>query len=180
MKCSVFIAMSLDGFIAREDGSIDWLMKANQLVSPDEDGGYKHFISDVDAIVMGRHAYEKVLSFDPWPYSLPVLVLSHQFIKVPESLRSKVQCISESPSVLIDRLSKAGMNHLYIDGGLTIQTFLNEDCIDELTITVVPVLIGQGKRLFGELKEDIELQLLESRNIGECFVQLRYKVKKHD
>lgn len=180
MKCSVFIAMSLDGFIAREDGSIDWLMKANQLVSPDEDGGYKHFISDVDGIVMGRHSYEKVLSFEPWPYSLPVFVLSHQSIKVPESLRSKVQCIAESPIVLIDRLSKAGMSHLYIDGGLTIQTFLNEGCIDELTITVVPVLIGQGKRLFGELKEDIELQLIESRNIGECFVQLRYKVKKHD
>ncbi len=172
--------MSLDGFIAREDGSIDWLMKANQLVSPDEDGGYKHFISDVDAIVMGRHSYEKVLSFEPWPYALPVLVLSHETIHVPESLKSKVQRISESPHALVERLSKAGMNHLYIDGGLTIQTFLNEDCIDELIITVVPVLIGQGKRLFGALKEDIELRLIESREIGACFVQLRYKVKKHD
>lgn len=178
MKCSVFIAMSLDGFIAREDGSIDWLMKANQLVSPSEDGGYKHFISDVDVIVMGRYSYEKVLSFEPWPYALPVLVLSHQTIHVPESLKSKVQRISESPHALVERLSKAGMNHLYIDGGLTIQTFLNEGCIDELIITVVPVLIGQGKRLFGELKEDIELQLIESKNIGECFVQLCYKVKK--
>lgn len=78
MKCSVFIATSLDGFIARNDGDIDWLMKANQLVPPGEDGGYHAFIANIDVIIMGRYSYEKVLSFESWPYTLPVIVLSHQ------------------------------------------------------------------------------------------------------
>lgn len=180
MKCSVFIAMSLDGFIARENGSLDWLMKANQLVPAGEDGGYQHFISDVDAIVMGRNSYEKVLSFEPWPYTLPVMVLSHHPIEIPMALQSTVQHVCESPRALVQRLSVLGMRHLYIDGGVTIQNFLNEHCIDELIVTVVPILIGKGKRLFGELNEDIELQLIESRDIGSCFVQMHYKVKKHE
>lgn len=76
-KCSVFIATSLDGFISRDDGSIDWLMQANTLVPPGEDGGYKSFISTVDGLIMGRNSYEKVLSFDEWPYgNLPVVVLN--------------------------------------------------------------------------------------------------------
>src|ERR1700729_527232 len=102
VKCSVFIATSLDGFISREDGSIDWLMKANTLASPGEDCGYKSFISTVDGLVMGRHSFEKVLSFDEWPYAdLPVVVMSSQTLIIPEHLRTCVSATAETPIALV-------------------------------------------------------------------------------
>ena len=114
-KCSVFIATSLDGFIARDDGSIDWLTKASELVPSGEDGGYKEFISTVDGLIMGRHSFEKVLSFDPWPYGeLPVVVMSSKSIKIPTHLKH-VSTSSETPLELVKRLTDEGFKHLYID-----------------------------------------------------------------
>ena len=176
-KCSVFIATSLDGFISREDGSIDWLMKANTLAAPGEDGGYKSFISTVDTLVMGRNSYEKVLSFDEWPYAdLPVVVMSSQAMSIPEHLKPCVTVSSENPADLVDRLSKEGAKHLYIDGGITIQGFLASNLINEITITVIPVLIGSGRPLFGVLEQDIDLQLVGTRDLSGGFVQMRYRV----
>ena len=176
-KCSVFIATSLDGFISRQDGSIDWLMKANTLAAPGEDGGYKSFIATVDTLVMGRNSYEKVLSFDEWPYAdLSVVVMSSQAITIPEHLKTCVTVSSENPAALVDRLSKQGAAHLYIDGGITIQGFLACNLIDEITITVIPVLIGSGRSLFGVLHQDIDLQLVETRDLSGGFVQMRYRV----
>lgn len=127
-KCSVFIATSLDGFIARDDGSIDWLMKANSLVPPGEDGGYKEFISTVDGLVMGRHSFEKVLSFESWPYGdLPIVVMSSQPIEIPDHLKNNVSTSSETPADLVKRLTKQGFKHLYIDGGITIQNFIADN-----------------------------------------------------
>ena len=121
-KCSVFIATSLDGYISRDDGSIDWLMKANTLAPSGEDGGYKLFISTVDGLVMGRKSYEKVLSFNEWPYGdLPVVVMSSETVLIPERLQTCVSVSSETPIDLVQRLSKQGAKHLYIDGGVTIQ-----------------------------------------------------------
>ena len=179
IKCSVFIATSLDGFISREDGSIDWLMKANTLAPASEDGGYKSFISTVDSLVMGRHSFEKVLSFDAWPYgNLPVIVMSSQAVIIPENLRHCVSISSETPIELVDRLSKEGAKHLYIDGGVTIQRFLASNLIDELTITIIPVLLGSGRSLFGKLKSDIELHHVETRTFEGGFVQIKYQVNQ--
>jgi len=176
-KCSVFIATSLDGFISRDNGSIDWLMKANTLVPPGEDGGYKSFISTVDGLVMGRNSYEKVLSFDEWPYGdLPVVVLSSQTITIPEQLRPCVSTSTETPLALVQRLSKQGAKHLYIDGGVTIQGFLSNNLINEMTITLVPVLLGSGRSLFGALKHDIELQHILTRTLNGGFVQIKYRI----
>ena len=176
-KCSVFIATSLDGFIARLNGSIDWLMKANTLVPAGEDGGYKSFISTVDVLVMGRHTYEAVLSFDVWPYGdLPIVVLSTKKIDIPEHLQRHVSASNEVPTTLVKRLSKQGAKHLYIDGGITIQRFLDYALINELTITIVPVLLGYGRSLFGELKDDIELNHVETRTISGGFVQVKYYI----
>jgi dihydrofolate reductase/ubiquinone/menaquinone biosynthesis C-methylase UbiE len=181
MKCSVFIATSLDGFIARNDGSIDWLIKANALVSPGEDGGYKEFISTVDALVMGRHSFEKVLSFDPWPYGeLPVIVLSSQDIEIPGHLKDKISISSENSRELVDRLSQKGFKHLYIDGGITIQNFLAHHLINELTITLAPVLLGAGRSLFGPLTQDIELKHIETKCISGGFVQVKYQIQQDD
>jgi len=176
LKCSVFVAISLDGFIAREDGAIDWLLKANELAPEGEDGGYQDFIAGVDAIVMGRHSFDVVKTFDPWPYNLPVIVLSSQKLDVPSALKDKVLSSSESPVELRNRLFAQGFKHLYIDGGITIQRFLNSGCIEELTITVVPVLLGKGRRLFGELTQDIHLRLLNSRVLSGGFNQMHYRV----
>ena len=176
-KCSVFIATSLDGFISRDDGCIDWLIKANALVRPGEDGGYKSFISTVDGLIMGRNSYEKVLSFDEWPYrNIPVVVLSSQTITIPEQLRPFVSSSAETPTALVQRLSKQETKHLYIDGGMTIQGFLANNLINEMTIILVPVLLGSGRSLFGSLKQDIELQHLATRTIDGGFVQIKYRI----
>jgi dihydrofolate reductase len=177
VMCSVFIATSLDGFISREDGSIDWLMKANALASPGEDGGYKSFISTVDGLVMGRHSFEKVLSFDEWPYGdLPVVVMSSQTIAIPEYLRTCVFASAETPSALVHRLSNQGAKHLYIDGGVTIQGFLANNLINEMTITLIPVILGSGRSLFGSLKNDIELCHIATQTFDGGFVQIKYRI----
>lgn len=109
LKCSVFIATSVDGFISRDDGSIDWLMKANSMVPEGEDGGYKAFISTVDGLIMGRHSFEQVLSFDEWPYgTLPVTVMSSKTVDIPEHLQKHVSSSSETPLALVKRLEKRG------------------------------------------------------------------------
>ncbi len=176
-KCSVFIATSLDGYISRDDGSIDWLMKANNLVLPGEDGGYKSFISTIDILVMGRHSYEKVLSFDEWPYGdLPVVVMSSQAIIIPERLQTYVSISAETPIDLVKRLSKQGAKHLYIDGGITIQNFLANNLVNEMIITLMPVLLGGGRSLFGPLKNDIELHHVKTQVLGGGFVQIKYRI----
>lgn len=176
-KCSVFIAASLDGYISRNDGSIDWLMKANTLAKPGEDCGYKSFISTVDCLVMGRHSYEKVLSFEEWPYGdLPIVVMSSKTITIPDRLRTCVTASAETPATLVHRLSKQGCRHLYIDGGITIQGFLANQLINEITITFIPILIGSGRPLFGYLMTDVDLQHLETQTFEGGFVQIKYRV----
>lgn len=175
---SVFIATSLDGFIAREDDSLDWLDAANALVPAGEDFGYDAFMNSVDVLVMGRHTFEKVLSFGNWPYGdKPVIVLSSRSLNIPEQLQKSVTHSAESPEELYQRLSKDGLQRLYIDGGITIQRFLAAGLIHDLTITVIPVILGQGKPLFGELANDIKLKLLTSKAWDFGFIQSTYQVK---
>lgn len=178
-KASVFVATSLDGFIARSDGNIDWLNQANATVPMGEDCGYATFMSSVDTIVMGRNTFEQVLTFDDWPYGdRQVVVLSKTRIVIPNALREKVSVSSELPLVLVDRLSAAGAQHLYIDGGQTIQNFLRSGLIQEMTITVIPILLGEGKPLFGPLASDILLQNISTHAYPFGFVQSKYRVLK--
>jgi dihydrofolate reductase len=178
-KCSVFIATSLDGFISRADGSIDWLNEANDLVPKGEDIGYEHFISGVDALVMGRNTFEQVLSFGEWPYgTTPVVVLSKQLDSLPDTLPPTVSLTDEEPQALVQRLSSEGLTHLYIDGGLTIQSFIVANLIDEITITIIPILLGEGKPLFGPQPTDVKLELLESKFFEFGFVQSKYRITK--
>jgi len=178
MKISVYIATSLDGFIARTDGSLDWLDEANETASNDEDCGFQSFIETVDVLVMGRKTYEKVLSFGVWPYgSTRVIVLSSRPIEFPPEIPSTVANSSESPRVLYDRLSSEGVRHVYLDGGATIRGFLAEGLVDEITITLIPVLIGEGRPLFGPVKNDIALELIESRSFDFGFIQSKYSIQ---
>jgi dihydrofolate reductase len=176
-RCSVFIATSLDGFIARTDGRIDWLDAANARVPPGEDCGYGAFIATVDALVMGRKTYESVLAFDPWPYGdLPVVAQSRQMLDIPPQLAPTVSTSAEAPAELAERLGAAGARHLYIDGGETIRRFLAAGLIDEMTITTIPVLIGEGRPLFGGPAADRPLELIASRAWPFGFVQSHYRV----
>lgn len=176
-KCSVFIATSLDGFIARDDGSIDWLNEANRSVTPGEDCGYGKFMADVDALVMGRNTFEQVLTFDSWPYgSTPVVVLSHREISLPKNLLQSVSVSSETPTALVALLTERGAKKIYVDGGLTIQSFFAAGLINDITITVIPILLGSGKSLFWPLKSDLHLAHEGTITFEFCFIQSRYRV----
>lgn len=150
----VFIATSLDGFIARPDGTLDWLLSRDD---PTEDHGYDAFIATMDCIVMGRGTFESVLQFPEWHYTLPVLVLSRSLKTIPDHLRGKVTLCDLPPNEAMDHLATQGHRRAYIDGGQIIQSFLRADLIDTLTITTAPVLLGQGRPLFGTLPADIAL-----------------------
>jgi dihydrofolate reductase len=153
----VYIATSIDGYIAREDGSIDWLM---DLPNPDNsDYGFSVFLENIDAIVMGRKTFETVLGFDEWPYprSKPIFVLSNSLNKLPD-LPAKVEIVKGDLKKIIEMLKERGIHKLYIDGGKTIQGFLKEDLIDEMTITRIPILLGSGIALFD--KNNLELRFV--------------------
>lgn len=176
LHCSVYIATSLDGFIARKDGSLDWLTVPTA-PSSDEDYGYKEFFNSIDVLVLGWHTYETVLGFAEWPYAgKKVVVLSSGSPKVPDHLTGSVEFTAESPTEVVQHLSQAGLQHAYVDGGRAIQSFLRAGLIDNLTLTRLPVLIGDGIPLFGPLDRDIHLQHLETKAYANGFVQSRYRV----
>ncbi len=178
MKISVYIATSLDGYIARENGDLDWLPGSDGQ-SDGEDYGYQQFMDSVDTLVMGRHTYEMVLSFGEWPYGEKrVIVLSSQEIEIPAHLAVTVESSSSSPAKLVDKLHKSGAQHLHIDGGKTIQGFLNAGLINEMIITRIPVLIGSGIPLFGALDHDQKLRHIETSSFANGFVQSKYEVLK--
>ena len=161
-KVSVFIATSLDGYIARPNGDLDWLDAANATVPVGEDCGYQALMQTVDALIMGRKSYEKVLSFGPWPYGeTAVIVLSSTPISFPDEIHDTVTHSSEDPRSLCERLSREGIKHIYIDGGHTIQRFLKEELVDELTVTIIPILLGAGIPLFGSLDADMNLSCVD-------------------
>jgi len=181
MKASVYIATSLDGFIARENGDLDWLpgSDGSSVDSNPEDGdfGYQAFMDSVDVLVMGRGSFEKVLSFGMWPYgNKRVVVLSSKLTKLPDDLPETVELKSGPPAEVVKELAVSGANHLYIDGGKTIQAFLNAGLIQELIITKIPVLIGEGLCLFGPVHKDVQLRHIETRAFSNGFVQSKYAV----
>jgi dihydrofolate reductase len=171
----VFIAISLDGFIARQDGDIEWLLQRDD---PTEDHGYAAFIADIDMIVMGRGSYEKVLTLDTWPYDRPVRVLSKQLADtpVPEALQDRVQFSNLSPKDLVEELAGQNVRRIYVDGGRLVQSFLREGLIADMVITTVPVLIGSGRQLFGALLKDIDLRLVSSHSFPSGLVQSTYRL----
>ncbi|MBV8272359.1 MAG: dihydrofolate reductase [Cupriavidus sp.] len=171
----VFIATSLDGFIARRDGDIGWLLERDD---PAEDHGYSDFIADKDAIVMGRGCYEKVLTMGEWAYDRPVLVLSRQLAgkPVPEQLQGKVRFSDRTPTDAMAQLAAEGVRRVYVDGGQLVQSFLRDGLIADMVVTSVPVLIGAGRPLFGALPRDVSLALESSRHFPSGLVQSSYRV----
>lgn len=177
MKAKVFIATSLDGFIARPNGDLDWL-PVPESVEGAEDYGYKAFFDGVDAIVMGRNTYEKVLTLGPWSYGTkPVVILSSRDVDIAPELRRTVEHMSGAPAEIAAALGARGVATVYVDGGATIQEFLQAGLVDRLIITRVPVLIGEGIPLFGPVAKDIHLRHISTRAYPTGLVQSEYAVR---
>jgi len=172
MKTTVYVGTSLDGFIARKDGDIDWLVKYQNKEVHDS---YNEFISRIDAMVIGRGTYEKVLSFPVWPYEKKVFVLSTSLKQIPGTLNEKVTLVAMKPAALLNYLSDKGFSNIYVDGGKVIQSFLNEDLIDEMIITKVPELIGTGIPLFDHLDKDLRFEHISTNIYSDGLVKSQYK-----
>ena len=169
---AVYIATSLDGYISRADGSIDWL---TPFEDPDVFVRFNEFLSSVHAIVMGRNTFLQVLGFDAWPYGeAPVYVMSWSIRSLPSGSPSTVQIRACTPEQLLAELESAGCKRAYIDGGATIQSFFEKDLIDELTITRIPVLLVYGLTLFGPVPTDLGFTHVETQTFASGMVQTRY------
>ena len=168
-RCSVFIATSLDGFIARADGAIDWL---SIVETPGEDYGYARFFAGVDALILGRRTYDTALGFPAWPFGGKRCVV---FTHDPPAARHGERFHSGSPAALLAELHAAGVARAYVDGGALIRSFLREDLIDDITLSIVPVLLGDGIRLFDASVPARRLRLTDSRAFASGLVQVQYE-----
>ena len=181
VRVSAYIATSLDGFIAGKDGELDWLNESNATVPHGEDCDFKTFLDSVDAIVMGRKTYETVLSFGEWPYEgKPIVVLSRNAISFPPNVPNTVTRSSDAPQDLLERLANEGVEHVYVDGGITIQRFFADGLVDEITVTTIPIILGDGIPLFGSLEKSINLTHMRTTVFDFGFVQTKYMVTKED
>jgi len=172
MTVSVFVGVSVDGFIARLNHDLDWLPEGGG-----EPHGFDEFLAGVDALVIGRKTFKKVLTFNPWPYgSKRVVVLSGQPLRLPSSIGGAVEQMAGSPAEIVARLAERGATNLYVDGGITIQRFLRAGLVDRLILTRVPVLIGEGIPLFSTLPHDVRLRHVATRSFPSGLVQSEYQV----
>src|SRR5437870_5114992 len=172
MTVSVFVGASVDGFIARPDGALDWLPPGGG-----EPHGYDEFIASVDAIVIGRKTFETVLTFGDWPYGEKrVVVLSSRPLDLSAVRGGVVEQMGGPPAEIVSKLAATGAHHLYVDGGITIQRFLRAGLIQRLIITRVPVLIGDGIPLFGTLPRDVRLRHVATQQYPSGLVKTEYHV----
>lgn len=172
MSNFVYIATSLDGYIATSDGGLNWL---TEVPNPDQnDYGFADFISGIDAIVMGRNTFDAILSFGMWPYDRPVFVLSDHLTLVPEEVSGKAEIVSGDVTELVEELARRGYVNLYVDGGRTIQSFLAHDLIDQLIITRLPVILGDGIPLFGTLPRSIRFRHVQTVVYSDALVKSHY------
>ena len=174
MICTAFIATSLDGFIARLDGGLDWL---SSVEVEGQDYGFAAFMKTVDALVMGRKTFEIVRDFPEWPYGeKTVAVLTQNPQALQPTLPKQVIVLPPDPEAVIAHFADQGAKHLYIDGGQTIRGFLARGHLNRLIISRIPILLGQGIPLFGSLPADIRLQHTETVSFPSGLVQSTYEV----
>ena len=168
-QCSGYIAVSLDGFIARSNGAIDWLSIVER---PGVDYGYKRFFDSIDTIVMGRKTYETALGFGAWPYGgKRVVVLTH----ATRASRHGEEFGTGDVASLVQRLSARGAQRIYVDGGSVLSQFLSAGALDDLTVSILPILLGEGVRLTQNLAQDVRLELIAHRGFESGLVQLEYR-----
>ena len=173
MELSVFCGVSVDGFLARQDDALDFLHTGEQ-----EPHGFKEFLASVDVVVIGRRTFEVVLKLGHLTLygNKPVIVLSNRSLDFSSVKGAVIEQKSGEPTAIVRQLKERGFRHVYLDGGVTIQRFLAAGCIDRLVITRVPVLIGAGIPLFGQLPRDVRLRHIATRSYTGGLVQSEYVV----
>lgn len=175
MPVSVFVGTSLDGFIARLDGTFDFLSAGGG----EEPHGYEEFFASVDAVVMGRNTFEVVAAFDSWPFTdKRVVVLSSRGVDLGRVGAARIEQMCGEPAEIVAKLAASGARHLYVDGGITVQRFINAGIVDRVTITRVPILVGTGIPLFGVVPRDIRLRHLATQTYRTGLVKSEYEVVK--
>ena len=174
MSNIVYIATSLDGYIADADGGVDWL---HRIPAPEgDDLGFSEFIARVDAVVMGRVTFETVIGFGiGWPYPVPGLILSSSMTMAPPELAEQVSFASGTPAEIVVAAEQRGYANLYIDGGVTVQRFLRADLIDEMIVSEIPTLLGGGARLFGSLEQPMDFDLIGTQVLLDQIVKKHYR-----
>lgn len=173
----VYIAASLDGYIADKNGGLDWL---NAVPNPDnQDLGWSLFMDRIDALVMGRNTFETVCGFEgDWPYPKPVFVLSNSMTEIAEKYNDKADLVSGPLSQVLNTINAKGFSNLYIDGGKTIQSFLEADLVDELIVTQIPILLGSGVPLYGKLANPLTFEHVGTKVHLKAMVQSHYRRKR--
>jgi dihydrofolate reductase len=172
MKTTVYVGTSLDGFIARKNGDIEWL---TQFANTENFADYSEFMSRIDAVVIGRGTFEKVLTFPEWHYEKKVFVLSKTIAEIPKPAKGKVTILAMPPREILSFLECEGFSNIYVDGGQVIQSFLKEDLVDELIVATVPILLGNGIRLFGALENDIPFKHIQTVVAANGLVRSYYE-----
>lgn len=167
----VFIATSLDGFIARRDGAVDWLGRVERA---GQDYGYQAFADRMDTVLLGRRTYDKVLEFSEWPYpGKRVCVVTH---KPPAAARAGESFVGGTPATIREQLAEAGARNVYVDGGVLVSEFMAAGLLDELVISVIPVLLGAGLPLWARPFTETPLTLVSADAFDAGLVQLKYRV----
>ena len=177
MLNKVYIAVSLDGYIADKNNGVDWL----NIIPMDEETqtNFLEFMDTVDCLVMGRNTFDVVKSFGgEWPYNKRVFVVSNSMTSIPNGYEDKIELVKGSLTQIVQSLNAKGYDNCYIDGGKTIQNFLREDLIDEMVISTIPILLGDGKSLFGELSESKRFEVVDTKIVSNLFTQTYYKRKR--
>jgi len=169
-KVSIYIASSIDGYIARKDGNLDWLHYGH---AGDEDYGFKKFTSSIDAVIMGRNTYEVVAGFDEWAYKEKrVVVLSNTL----RTVRKEAEIFSGELTELLAKLHAEGIKHIWIDGGVTVSRFLEAGLVDEITISIIAMVLGSGIPLFSPMNQEHKCHLISTKSYPSGLVQLKYGV----
>jgi dihydrofolate reductase len=173
VKGLAFVAVSLDGFIARSDGSVDWL----DMPESNEDYGFSAFMDSIDAMVMGRNTFDTVMAMREWPYrDTPVIVLTHRSFHASSGFEGLVETMDALPADVAAELDRRGLDRVYIDGGQVIQSFLNTGLLHRMVITTIPVLLGDGIPLFGPTNADVLLRHVDTVAYTDGLVQSTYDV----
>lgn len=170
-KISIYIAMSIDGYIARNDGNLDWLQYGH---TGDEDYGFKKFINDIDAIVLGRKTYEVVSAFAEWPYKAKKVIVLSKSLK---TVREEAELFSGHPSDLSRKLHSMGFKHVWVDGGVTVSKFLEAGLVDDITISIIAMVLGTGIPLFSIMDKEHQCRLISTQSYPSGLVQLKYALK---
>lgn len=173
-KISIYIATSIDGYIARKDGALDWLEYGH---TGDEDYGFKKFISGIDALILGRNTYEVVSAFGEWPYNYKgkrVIVLSNTLNEV----RQEAELFCGQLDELLSTLYSSGITHVWVDGGITASKFLEAGLVDEITISIIAMILGSGIPLFSVMSKEQKCRLISSQSYPSGLVQLKYETMK--